>query len=381
MGTVGYMSPEQAAGQRVDFRSDQFSFGSILYEMVTGKRAFERATRPEILAAIIRDGAGADCGTSIPRPPPSCAGSSSGASPRSRTTAMRRRRTSRETSRPCASTPRTSRARPDVPLEAPRRRARWGAIGLAAALLAALAGIYLLGRRVERSRTSPPRFRQLTFRGAGISTARFAPDGQTVVYAAQWEGKPPELFTARLDSPETRSLGLSRAEILSISSSGQMALLLAPRFGLLFRAPHSDLSVDPSRLRGVLAEAPLAGGAPRELLEETYFADWSPDGKSLAVVRYVGGKNRLEFPVGRVLYETERGPVSPDLDLAVGRSGCVRVSRQSLRDRARRPRSAISVSEPWRLRGAARRMRSGSTPSRAGPPSFSPSSRVARRGA
>jgi len=55
MGTVGYMSPEQAIGQRVDFRSDQFSFGSILYEMVTGKRAFERATRPEILAAIIRE--------------------------------------------------------------------------------------------------------------------------------------------------------------------------------------------------------------------------------------------------------------------------------------------------------------------------------------
>ena len=190
-----------------------------------------------------------------------------------------------------------------VPLGAPPRRARWEMIGLAA-LLAALAGVYLLGGRVERSRASPLRFRQLTFRGAGISSARFAPDGQTVVYAAQWEGKPTELFTARLDSPETRSLGFSRAEILSISSSGQMALLLEPRFGLLFRAPHSDLSVDPSRLRGMLAEAPLAGGAPRELLEEAYFADWSPDGKSLAVVHYAGGKNRLEFPEGRLLYES-----------------------------------------------------------------------------
>jgi hypothetical protein len=124
------------------------------------------------------------------------------------------------------------------------------------------------------------------------------------VYAAQREGKPPELFSTRADSPETRSLGLSRAEILSISSTGQMALLLAPRFGQLFRAPHSDLSGDPSRLRGMLAEAPLAGGAPREILEETYFADWSPDGKSLGVVHYVRGKNRLEFPLGRLLYET-----------------------------------------------------------------------------
>ena len=327
MGTVGYMSPEQAAGQAVDFRSDQFSFGSILYEMATGKRAFERATRPEILAAIIRAEPEPIAALNSGRPP-SCAGSSSGASPRSRGTATRRRRTSRETSRPCASTSRTSRARPEPRLGAPRRRARWGAVGLAAALLATLAGIYLLGRRVERSRTSPPRFRQLTFRGAGISTARFAPDGQTVVYAAQWEGKPPELFTARLDSPEARSLGLSRAEILSISSSGQMALLLAPRFGLLFRAPHSDLSVDPSRLRGVLAEAPLAGGAPRELLEDVYFADWSPDGKSLAVVRDVGGKNRLEFPAGRVLFEDKARACPPDLGLTVGRPGCVRVPVQ-----------------------------------------------------
>ena len=303
MGTVGYMSPEQAAGQRVDFRSDQFSFGSILYEMATGKRAFERATNPEILTAIIRE-----------EPEPIAALNS-------RTPSQLRwiveRCLAKEPQDRYAATEDLARdlatlrehvsdlsGEARVPLESPRRRARWGAIGLAAALLATLAGIYLLGRRVERTRTSSPRFRQLTFRNAGISTARFAPDGQTVVYAAQWEGKPPELYTARLDSPETRSLGLTRAEILSISSSGQMALLLAPRFGLPFRPPHTDTTVDQSRLRGVLAEAPLAGGAPRELLEDVYFADWSPDGKSLAVTRHVGGKNRVEFPPGRVLYST-----------------------------------------------------------------------------
>jgi serine/threonine protein kinase len=328
MGTVGYMSPEQAAGQPVDFRSDQFSFGSILYEMVTGKPAFERATGPEILAAIIRD-----------EPKPIAALNSKAPShlrwmverclakePRDRYSATEDLARDLATLREHVSDL-SGEAR--VPLEAPRRRTRWGAIGLAAALLATLVGIYLLGQRVEQSRASPSRFRQLTFRGGGISTARFAPDGQTVVYAAQWEGKPSELFTARVDSPESRSLGHSRAEILSISSSGRMALLLPPRFGPLFRAPHLDLSMDPGWLRGVLAEAPLAGGAARELLEEAYFADWSPDGKSIAVVRFVGGKNRIEFPAGKVLYESNE-PVFPRIAVSPAGDRVAFVSKHNL---------------------------------------------------
>jgi serine/threonine protein kinase len=301
MGTAGYMSPEQAIGQRVDFRSDQFSFGAVLYEMATGKPAFERPTNPERLAAIIRE-----------EPEPIAA-----LNPRApahlrwiveRCLAKDRKDrygATEDLARDLATlrdhaSDLSSEAR--IPLEAPRRRPRWGAIGLGVVLLAALAGTYLLGRRVGSPPPSPPRFQQLTFGSAGISTARFAPDGQTVVYAAQLEGNPSELFTVRLDSPGERSLGLSRTEILSISSSGQMAVLLTSRFSSNFRGPHSDLfGRDWGPLWGTLAEAPLAGGAPRELFEDVSSAAWSPDGKSVALARSVGDKVRLEFPVGRVL--------------------------------------------------------------------------------
>jgi len=266
MGTAGYMSPEQAIGQRVDFRSDQFSFGALLYEMATGKAAFDRPTNPEKLAAIIREEPEpiAALDSRVPAQLRWIVERCLAKDPKDRYAATEDLARDLATIRDHASDlPSETR----LPVATPPPRRRWQPIALAVLLLAAFAGLYLLGRRVERSRTSPPRFRQLTFGSAGISTARFAPDGQTVVYAAQWEGKPSELFTVRLDSPGERSLGLSRTEILSISSSGQMALLLTPRFGSIRRAwPRSKpsrsvgalLPRSPSRLPSALPRCPAS---------------------------------------------------------------------------------------------------------------------------
>jgi Tol biopolymer transport system component len=161
-------------------------------------------------------------------------------------------------------------------------------------------GIGLLtGKRLwESSVASAPLYHEITFRRGEIRSARFAPDGQTIIYSAAWQGSPVETFSARQGMVESRSLGLGRAELLAISSTGEMALSLGSH------PVGTWINV------GTLARAPLAGGAPRPVLENVEWADWSPDGNSLAVVRNVGGRDRLEYPIGKVLYETGGGWIS-----------------------------------------------------------------------
>src|SRR5204862_6373722 len=125
-------------------------------------------------------------------------------------------------------------------------------------------------------------------RRGSIESAKFAPDGQTIVYSAAWEGEPVEVFSTRLGSRESRSLELPSAKILSISPSGELALLLGSASGGT----------------GTLARAPLFGGAPREILENVSGADWSPDGSSMLIARSASGQNKLEFPSGTTLYES-----------------------------------------------------------------------------
>jgi len=123
-------------------------------------------------------------------------------------------------------------------------------------------------------------------------SARFAPDGQTVVYGAAWDGGPPALYSTKVGVPEARSLGLPGADLLAISRAGEMAVSLRREFrGVWVRT-------------GTLARVPLSGGEPREVVANVEWADWSADGGRLAIVRHSEGRDRLEYPVGTAIYST-----------------------------------------------------------------------------
>jgi eukaryotic-like serine/threonine-protein kinase len=294
LGTVGYMSPEQAGGQPVDFRSDQFALGSILYEMATGRKAFQRETAVDTLSAILHDEPApiASFDPQAPAPFRWIVERCLAKDPEERYASTRDLARELQTVRDHLSEAGVS-GEAAVAVARPARSRRAALLLLAVALAAALAGVFLLGKRAGR--TPPPSFRRLTFRRGAISSARFAPDGQTVLYDAAWESRPLELFATRLDSVESRSSGLAAA-LFAVSSAGEMAVALEPR-----RIPMGNV--------GTLARVPVAGGAPREILRDIAWADWSSDGKTLAVVRQTAATHRLEYPPGTLLFET-KGQIS-----------------------------------------------------------------------
>jgi Tol biopolymer transport system component len=293
LGTVGYMSPEQASGEPLDFRSDQFSFGSILYEMITGRRAFERPTGAQTLSAII-EAEPEPLSAVAPKTPMNliwiverCLAKD----PEDRYGSTKDLARDLAAMRDHSSGILVSGVAPPSGRRLRLSRAALGGLALGVAGIALLA--FLAGQRAQARRdrlAPPPKRTTLTFRRGFLTGARFAPDGQTVVYSASWDGKPSEIFTTRLGSTESRSLGISPAGILAVSSAGEMAISLG-----------CENRWDPCY--GTLARASLAGGAPREILENVTSADWSPDGRELAVIHVVDGRDRIEYPIGTVLYE------------------------------------------------------------------------------
>ena len=291
MGTAGYMSPEQASGQPVDFRSDQFSLGTIVYEMATGKRAFQRKTGAETLVAIIKEDPEplSQVAPKSPAPVRWIVERCLAKDPEERYASTKDLARDLKSLRDHLSE--TSASGGLAVAEPTKARRRGWLLPAAIALLLGAGAGFLMRERLFAKGTPPVQFQRLTFQRGRIPAARFAPDGQTMVYSAAWEGAPLDVYTTRADSTEFRSLGLPGAEVLAVSSTGEIAVALQRRFVVGFEAT------------GTLARVPLAGGAPREILQAVQNADFSPDGKELAVSRVVGNRSRLEYPIGKVLRE------------------------------------------------------------------------------
>ena len=285
LGTMGYMSPEQVRGKPADKRSDLFSFGTILYEMLSGQRAFRGDTAADTITAILSkepadlSQTNKDIHPGLDRIVRHCLEKN----PEERFESARDVAFDLENLSGVSSPTLTgARAFP-----APRSRRPWALLALAA-VLGTLVGVFA-GRRTVSS--IQPKFQRLTFQRGTVSSARFGPDGQTVYYSAAWDGRPPQIFSLRPGTPESAALSLPAASLLAISPSGEIAMLVEPKVRNFTYA-------------GTLARAPMSGGPPKEILQDVTGADWVPGGADLVVVHRVGGKDRLEFPIGKVLYET-----------------------------------------------------------------------------
>jgi Tol biopolymer transport system component/predicted Ser/Thr protein kinase len=308
IGTVAYMSPEQVRAEELDPRTDLFAFGSVMYEMATGDMAFSGSSNGVVFEAILNR---------MPTP----VSSMNAAIPeklsdlilkslekerdmRYQTAAelrgdLKRIKRGLESSRirtgsgsaisPISAVSVPTQAAPENLV--PQRRV-WIAASLVGvvALLAGLGAGALKGSGKAEFAAYHP----LTFRRGIVHSARFAPDGKTVIYSAAWEGKPLDLYTTRPESPQSQQVEPKGADVLAVSASGEMLLAL-----------HSKPRDSSFLYAGTLARVPLVGGAPREILNDVEWADWSPDGTNVAVVHEVGARKRLEFPLGKVLYDAD----------------------------------------------------------------------------
>jgi serine/threonine protein kinase len=290
LGTVGYMSPEQATGRAVDFRSDQFSLGAILYEMAAGKRPFQRESAPQTLTAIIQEDP-EPLGTVSPRTPAPlrwiverCLAKEA----EDRYASTKDLARDLKSIRDHLSEASVSGSSAGVSAPSSARVSGRAKGVLAVAAVALLAAVGAMGYRFRR--TSVPVFHRLTYRRGTIRSARFAPGGPSIVYSASWEEDPIRVFSMRRDNPDSIALPVPDSVLFSVSSTGEMAIGLHPTFFTGFD------------WKATLARVPLSGGTPREVVDDVDTADWSPDGSGLAIDHIVGGKSLVEYPIGKVLY-------------------------------------------------------------------------------
>ena len=272
MGTVGYMAPEQVRGEPADHRSDIFSLGAVAYEMLAGRRAFRGQSSIEILHAILKDEPGehdGDANTALER--------------------IIRHALEKEPSHRFQSASdmafalqaiATGSTAAVAPIPASRRR--WLVIATVMATTLIAAGAYWWG--THRSIEESPRFHPV-LSDQEIDDARFTRDGAHLVYS-RTNGKPRVVTVSTAEATEINLP--EKSQILAVSSKDEIAALTPGADGARF-----------------LTRVPVAGGAPRQMMEGVKAADWSPDGNQLAIVRLAGSRYRLEYPIGTVLYETD----------------------------------------------------------------------------
>lgn len=288
LGTAAYMSPEQARGRPLDKRTDIWSFGALLYECLTGRRPFLGETTSDLVAKILErepDWNALPAGT-----PPLVQLLLRRCLAKDRNKRLRDIGDARVEIETAIVDPTTGgMLLVGAGSSVGRARLPW----VLTALLAGIAGVSLFFTlRSGDELKPPPAFRTLNFRRETIFRAFFAPDGRTVLYSASVEGTTPEIFTVRPEYPEPQSLGLQGVHLLGVSSKGELAVLTKAKY-----VAHRFFT-------GTLARMPMGGGAPREILEDVREAAWSPDGTQLAIIRKVGVKDRLEYPIGKVLCES-----------------------------------------------------------------------------
>ena len=294
LGTAGYMSPEQVRGNNVDARSDIFALGAILYEMLSGRRAFHGTSSVDTLHAILH----AD--------PPELSSTTAHVPPALERIVNhclekdpeRRFQSARDLAFDLGSVSGSS-----AELIAPKQRTKLPAAGMWILALAVVAVASWFAARGTAHR-AVPRFQRLTFESHAIFGAAFTTDQQSVVFAMARSGGSTDVFVATVGSPEMRSIGLAGANVLGVSSKGELAVLLDAHFtgGFLYS--------------GTLARLPIAGGAPREIAADVQWADWTPAGDDLLILRSVAGKSRVELPFANVIFESNgwigTPKISPD---------------------------------------------------------------------
>jgi Tol biopolymer transport system component len=284
MGTVGYMSPEQVRAQPADHRSDIFSFGSLLYEMLSGRRAFRGPSAIETMNAILKEDPPPISETNRNLPP---------ALERIVSHCLEKNpeerfQSARDIAFDLEQLSGTSASGMAPVASGPRVRFGLPASVAAGVLLLGLgAGAGYLARGGKGETLSIER---VTFRRQNVNTARFAPDGVGIVYEIATQTGP-AVIAARDGSSESRDLGLGNARLAGVAARGDLAVLLRRNVGG----------------ERTLAIVPMGGGAPRDLIEHVEAADWSADGSQIAVSRWTGGGlSRLEFPPGKELFTAPR---------------------------------------------------------------------------